>query len=110
MPYIYILKCADNSYYVGSTVDLAHRFAQHQAGTYGGYTSKRLPVTLLWSQEVQTDNEAFLLERKVKGWSRVKKEALIRGDFQKVHEIVHDEWVRECEVNQFKSGDDSSSS
>ena len=77
MPYIYILKCADDSYYVGSTVNLAQRFAQHQAGTYGGYTSKRLPVTLLWSQEVQTDNDAFLLERKLKGWSRVKREALI---------------------------------
>jgi predicted GIY-YIG superfamily endonuclease len=98
MPYIYILKCADNSYYTGSTTDLALRLAQHNAGTYGGYTSKRLPVILVWSQDVQTDNEAFLLERKLKGWSRSKKEALIRGDFARLHKIVHGEWVREWEA------------
>ena len=110
MPYIYILKCRDNSYYVGSTIDLAHRLAQHQAGTYGGYTSKRLPVTLLWSQEVPTDNDAFLLERKFKGWSRLKKEALIRSDLQEVHQIVHDEWMKEKEVNGYKGESESSSS
>lgn len=98
MPHVYILKCADNSYYVGQTVDLPRRLAQHQAGSYEGYTSKRPPITLMWSQEVQTENEAFLLERKLKGWSRAKKEALIRGDFDKLHEIVHTEWVKECEA------------
>ena len=105
-----MLKCADGSYYVGATVDLSHRIAQHQAGTYGGYTSKRLPVTLLWSQEVPTDNDAFLLERKVKGWSRAKKEALIRGDYQKLHEIVHAEWVKEQEAKQSKGNNKSVSS
>jgi predicted GIY-YIG superfamily endonuclease len=109
MPYVYILKCANNSYYTGSTVDLAHRLAQHQAGTYGGYASKRLPVTLVWSQEVQTDNEAFLLERKLKGWSRAKEEALIRGDFGGLHEIVRGEWVREWKAKACE-GDGSSSS
>ena len=110
MPHIYILKCADDSYYTGSTVDLVLRLAQHQAGTYGGYTSNRLPVVLVWSQEVQTDGEAFLLERKIKGWSRAKKEALIRGDFQKIHAIVHDEWVKEWEAKQFEGGGSASSS
>ncbi len=109
MPYVYILQCRDNSYYVGSTVDLAHRLSHHQAGTYGGYTSKRLPVTLLWSQEVPTDNDAFLLERKLKGWSRVKKEALIREDFHKIHRIVHNEWIKEQETSGYRGESDSSS-
>ena len=109
MPYIYMLKCKDDSYYVGSTVDFAHRVAQHQAGVYGGYTSKRLPIALVWSQAVQTDNDAFLLERKIKGWSRAKKEALIRGEFQKIHEIVHAEWVKEWEAKQSEEAAGSAS-
>lgn len=47
MPYVYILRCADGSYYTGSTSDLEHRLAEHGAGFYGGYTSKRLPVELV---------------------------------------------------------------
>ena len=102
MPYVYILQCRDQSYYVGSTINLNQRIAQHQAGTFGGYTSKRLPVELKWSQEVQTDNDAFLLERKLKGWTRVKKEALIRGDFEGLHGIVRNEWEREQEQKRFE--------
>jgi predicted GIY-YIG superfamily endonuclease len=91
MPFIYILKCADDSFYTGQTTNLAKRLDEHQAGIYGGYTSARLPIVMIWSQEVQTDNEAFLLERKVKGWSRAKKKALIRGDFDALHEVVKQE-------------------
>lgn len=88
MLFVYILLCADNSYYTGSTVNLADRLAQHQNGIYEGYTSSRRPVQLVWSQEVHTDNDAFYLERKIKGWSRAKKMELIRGDYQAIHEIV----------------------
>ena len=88
MPFVYILKCADDSYYTGMTANLEHRLAQHQAGTYEGYTSSRLPVQLVWSQTVQTENEAFLLEHQIKGWSRAKKEALMRNDFHDLHTIV----------------------
>ena len=94
MPYVYILKCADDSYYVGQTTDIQTRVAQHQDGTYPGYTSQRRPVTLVWHEHVQTDDQAFLLERKLKGWTRAKKEALIAGDFQLLHTIVKNERKR----------------
>jgi predicted GIY-YIG superfamily endonuclease len=94
VPYVYILKCADGSYYTGSTVDLEHRLAEHQTGVYEGYTSSRRPVELVWSLQVQSENDAFLLERQIKGWSRAKKEALIGSDFQAIHEIVKAERKR----------------
>ena len=94
---VYILRCADDSYYVGSTSDLEHRLEAHQAGHYGGYTSHRLPVKLVWSCDFPTEHDAFLTERQIKGWSRAKKEALIRGDLDDVHEIVRKErLVREA--------------
>jgi predicted GIY-YIG superfamily endonuclease len=91
MHYVYILKCSYGSYYVGSTSDVEHRFAAHQAGTYGGYTSTRLPVKLMWSTEFPTEHDAFLTERQIKGWSHAKKEALNRGDWNGLHDIVKQE-------------------
>lgn len=88
MPWVYMLRCSDKSLYVGMTENLELRYAQHVDGTYGGYTAARRPVVLVWHAEVQTANHAFELERKLKGWSRAKKEALIRGDFVGIHEIV----------------------
>jgi putative endonuclease len=81
--WLYILLCADGSYYVGTTRDsLERRFAEHQAGTFGGYTARRLPVQLVYHQPFQRITDAIAAERQVKGWRREKKEALIRGDFQ----------------------------
>ena len=91
MPYVYILKCADDSYYVGSTANLERRLAEHQAGLVKGYTESRRPVELAWSCNFPTGNDAFLRERQIKGWSRVKKEALIRGDWDGLHEVVKQE-------------------
>ena len=93
MPYyVYILKCADGSYYTGSTDDLAKRLWQHQEGVMpGSYTISRRPVDLVWSEEVATYHEALTHERQIKGWSRAKKWALIRGDFEGIHEIVKTE-------------------
>lgn len=88
MPFVYILKCADGSYYTGSTVDLELRMAQHQTGSFKGYTSSRLPVELVWQQEFPTEHNAYVVERQIKGWTRAKKEALICGDFDAIHEIV----------------------
>jgi putative endonuclease len=85
--WVYILECIDGSYYTGSTGNLELRIAQHRAGEGGAYTAKRLPVTLVYSCEFQTEHEAFLRERQVKGWSRKKKEALIRGDFEALIEL-----------------------
>ncbi|HNR77538.1 MAG TPA: GIY-YIG nuclease family protein [Parvularculaceae bacterium] len=82
--YVYILRCADNSYYVGSHRgdDLETRVSQHQTGTFpDAYTSKRRPVTLVWSERFTRFDDAVAFERRVKGWSRAKKDALIRGDF-----------------------------
>jgi tRNA/rRNA methyltransferase len=84
----YILRCADGSYYTGHTDDLERRIAQHQAGTCGGHTRERRPVEFLWSQEFPTRAEALEAERQIKGWSRVKKEALIAGDWTALHEAA----------------------
>jgi len=80
--WLYILKCADGSYYTGSTTNLPLRVAQHHAGDASDYTRCRLPIELVYSQEFPTEHDAFLRERQVKGWSRAKKEALVRGDFE----------------------------
>ena len=84
MFHTYLLRCADASCYAGHTDDLDQRIAQHQSGAVGGYTAKRRPVTLVWSETFQTRDDAFAVERKIKGWSRAKKEALIAGDWDRV--------------------------
>jgi putative endonuclease len=90
--YVYILKCSDGSYYTGSTADLSKRIYEHQQGfESSAYTFRRRPIQLIWSEELETYNEALLHEHQIKGWSRVKKEALIRGDFEAIHEIVKGE-------------------
>ena len=77
----YMLRCSDGSYYLGHTDALETRVAQHDAGAILGYTHRRRPVTLLWSQEFPTRIEALSAERQIKGWSRVKKAALAAGDW-----------------------------
>jgi len=80
--WLYILRCADDSYYVGtSRVSLEQKLAEHNAGHYGGYTAKRRPVVLVFSQWFDRITDAIAAERQVKGWSRAKKEAFMRGDF-----------------------------
>jgi putative endonuclease len=80
--YLYIVRCADGSYYIGTTrTSLEIRIAQHNAGTFGGYTSTRRPVELIYSQWFESITDAIENERRLKGWSRAKKDALIRGDF-----------------------------
>jgi LAO/AO transport system kinase len=82
--FVYMLRCADGSYYLGHTDDLDRRVAQHDAGEIDGYTHERRPVQLVWSQETATREEALVAERRIKGWARAKKEALIRGDWHAV--------------------------
>jgi predicted GIY-YIG superfamily endonuclease len=80
--WLYILRCADGSYYVGTTrTDLEVRLAQHQSGHFGGYTSTRRPVVLVYSDCFDRIVDAIAAERQIKGWSRAKKEALISGRF-----------------------------
>jgi len=77
----YMLHCADRSFYVGHTEDLDARIGAHQSGLIPGHTSTRLPVTLVWSDEFPSRYKALQAERQIKGWSRAKKLALIRGDW-----------------------------
>ena len=87
---VYILECADGSYYTGSAVDLSLRIVQHETGASPSpYTYSRRPVKLVWtSEETNRYSEALKWERQIKGCSRAKKQALIRGDFDAIHEIV----------------------
>ena len=82
---MYILLCADDTYYTGSTINLEQRVNQHQDGEGANYTSKRLPVKLLYWEEYDRIDIAFYREKQVQGWSRKKKEALIRGDIEDLH-------------------------
>jgi putative endonuclease len=82
MFHCYILKCADGSYYVGHTDDMEKRLAEHQSGVYPGYTYRRRPVALLWNDAFQTRDDAKAAEKQIKGWSRAKREALARGDWE----------------------------
>ncbi|WP_394998669.1 TrmJ/YjtD family RNA methyltransferase [Sphingomonas sp.] len=75
-----MLLCGDGSYYVGHTDDLELKLAQHQAGTLDEYTTRRQPVVLAWSVPFADQAAAFAAERRLKGWSRAKREALIAGD------------------------------
>ena len=92
--WVYILHCADGSYYTGHTENLEVRFAQHVSGEIAGYTSTRRPVTLVFSQEVATREEALTSERQIKGWSRAKKEAMMRGDWTEVSRLARGNSVR----------------
>ncbi|HNX60687.1 MAG TPA: GIY-YIG nuclease family protein [Spirochaetota bacterium] len=79
MPFMYILKCNDGSYYTGSTVDMIKRLAQHQSGCGANHTKKHLPVELVFIQQFERIDEAFNREKQVQRWTRKKKEALIDG-------------------------------
>ena len=86
--YLYILRCADGSYYIGTTRStLEVRIAQHNDGTFGGYTAARRPVELVFSQWFDRITDAIENERKIKKWSRAKKQAFIRGDMASLQEL-----------------------
>jgi len=85
--YMYILRCADGSYYTGSTKYLALRLAQHQAGEGANHIKKHLPVELVYYEEYDRIDHAFYREKQVQGWGRKKKEALIKGDFESLRPL-----------------------
>jgi putative endonuclease len=86
--FLYILRCADGSYYIGITrTTLEVRIAQHNAGALGGYTAVRRPVTLVFSQWFDRITDAIENERKLKRWSRAKKAAFIRGDLETLRRL-----------------------
>lgn len=78
MAWVYLLECADESYYVGSTRNLDQRMDEHSRGKIG-YTHRRRPLKLVWCAELDLA-DAYAAERRLHGWSRAKKRALINGD------------------------------
>jgi len=96
MPFwTYILHCADRSFYVGHTEDLELRLAQHQQASQRGHTVSRLPVKLVWCSEFPSRYEALSAERQIKGWSRAKKMALIRDDWEAVAHLAKNRQEKE---------------
>ena len=102
--WVYILRCADGSYYTGHTDDLDARVAKHQSGEVKGYTETRLPVELVFAQECARREEALAAELRIKGWSRKKKEAMIEGDWNEVHRLARGKDVRERVKGSSKRG------
>jgi predicted GIY-YIG superfamily endonuclease len=80
MPFVYIFRCADDTFYVGHTEDLASRETLHNAGAGANYTALRRPVSLVYSEVFANQKAALARERQLKRWSAKKKQALITGD------------------------------
>ncbi len=85
MPYTYILKCCDDSFYIGSTLNLEKRLEEHNTGEGANYTSKRLPLELVYYEEYDRIDDAFNREKQIQGWTRKKKMALITGTLEDLH-------------------------
>jgi putative endonuclease len=87
--FVYMLHCADDSYYVGCATgdDLDKRIAEHRTSAFPGYTSTRQPIELVWSEHFDRITDAIAIERKLKGWSRAKKQALISGDWSRIQRL-----------------------
>jgi predicted GIY-YIG superfamily endonuclease len=88
----YLLHCRDRTFYAGHAEDLEQRITQHQDGSFGGYTLRKRPVTLVWCGQFPTREEAQAFERRIKGWSRAKKLALIRGDWNEISRLAKGKW------------------
>lgn len=84
MACVYILRCGDGKFYVGSTEDLQDRMRRHNGGYGSDFTRLHKPIELVYTEEYSTYKEAFKRERQLHGWSHAKKEALINGDLEKL--------------------------
>jgi predicted GIY-YIG superfamily endonuclease/uncharacterized OB-fold protein len=86
--YVYILRCADASYYVGHTDSLETRVSAHEKGEIPGFTRTRRPIRLVFADEFAARDEAIQRERQIKGWSRAKKEALIASNWERLRRLT----------------------
>ena len=86
--WVYILRCADGSYYTGHTDNLEKRVAEHQAGEFPGHTFSRRPVAVVYTEAFTTREEALACERGIRVWTRLKKEAMMRGDWAEVARLA----------------------
>jgi putative endonuclease len=85
--YVYILRCSDNSFYIGSSEDVIERIKAHNKGTAASYTRNRRPVALVYSEECESKTAAVRRERQIERWSRDKKKALIAGNLKKLKRL-----------------------
>ena len=88
MPHMYILECADGTYYIGSTKNLVKRLWEHENGVGANHTHKRLPVKLVYCEEFDHVSDAFYREKKIQGWSHAKKAALIENNPVGIHKLA----------------------
>ena len=87
--FVYILKCADGTYYTGFTSDLHIRFEEHQKGTFkNSYTYSRRPVSLVFFEKFTNPNLVIATEKQLKKWSKAKKEALISKAYHKLPDLA----------------------
>lgn len=84
----YMLHCRGGAFCTGHIDDLERRIAQHKTGAIAGFASKRVPVELVWAESFSTREEALAMERRIKGWGRPKKRALIRGDWEEISALA----------------------
>ena len=85
--YTYILECADDTYYTGSTNDLERRMYEHDNFLGANYTKKKHPVKLVYYEEFDRIDEAFYREKQIQGWSHVKKKALVEGNLDQLADL-----------------------
>lgn len=85
--FVYILRCADGTLYVGHTADVAAREERHNAGLGANFTAARRPVRVVYSEQHESEATAIRRERQLKRWSGQKKEALIAGDLTTLHRL-----------------------
>ena len=91
--YVYMLRCSDGSFYVGSTRDLHSRVHQHQTGNGAAYTRTRLPVELVWHEEHEHVGSAFAREKQVQNWGCAKRLALIEADYEALPALARKDFV-----------------
>ncbi len=93
MPWVYVLECHDGSFYVGSTVDLERRVSQHNEGVGAAYTRHRRPVELRWAEFYTRVDDAFAAEKRLQGWGRRKRQALIDGNVDLLPGLASRSWA-----------------
>ena len=93
VPWVYIVECRDGSLYVGSTHDLERRISEHNEGLGATYTRRRRPVVLRWSAHYERVEDAYAMEKRIQGWGRAKRRALIDGAVDDLHRLASRSWA-----------------
>jgi putative endonuclease len=96
--WVYMLRCRDGSYYTGHTDNLDARLWQHEQGLAADWTRRRRPVELVWCDAGGTRDEVVEMERRIKNWSRAKKEALIGGDWNLIGHLARPPHERDIPI------------